>query len=42
MRRVRELFWKDPVLFLCLIGGILLLLPWHKLWNKPPDDSDPP
>ena len=32
---MKELFLKDPVLWICLIGGLLLLAPWHRLKRKP-------
>jgi len=35
---VKEIFLRDPVMVICLIGGVLLLLPWHKLSRKPPED----
>jgi hypothetical protein len=31
---VRDLFMMDPLLWICLVLGILLIIPWQKLRRK--------
>jgi hypothetical protein len=35
---MKDLFMMDPLLWICLGAGLLLLAPWHRLGKKKRDD----
>jgi hypothetical protein len=37
---VKELFLHDPVLWICLILGVLLLLPWNRILGRHEDEDE--